>query len=249
MIEIIPAIDLIDGKCARLVQGDFARSTIYNFSPVEAARRFEGAGFRRLHMVDLDGARQGKTVNLNVLEAVANATDLVIDFGGGISPESDLASVFEAGAAMASLGSVAVRTPEKMLAWIEEYGAERFLLGADVRGRFLAINGWQHNTGVEIADFLPNYLDRGIHDVFVTDIAKDGLLNGPSIGLYQSLLHTFPSIKLIASGGVSSLEDVRELERIGCSGVIIGKAIYEGRIPMDDLAAFARGDQICLQNE
>lgn len=245
MIEIIPAIDIIDGKCVRLVEGDFARSTIYDFSPVEAARRFEAAGLKRIHIVDLDGARLGRTVNLNILETVAKETDLVIDFGGGIGTEIDPASVFNAGAAMASIGSIAVRSPEMFGDWISTYGADRFLLGADVRGKHLAINGWQQDTEVEITSFLSNYLNRGIRDVFVTDIAKDGLLRGPSIELYRDLLEALPDLNLIASGGVSSLEDVRELEEIGCSGVIIGKAIYEGLITLGDLAEYAKGEQIC----
>lgn len=236
MIEIIPAIDLIDGKCVRLAQGDFARKKIYDENPLDAAKRFEAAGLKRLHIVDLDGAKRGRVTNLKVLEAISRNTDLTIDFGGGIKSENDVRRVFEAGAAMAGIGSVAVRDAEKFFAWLEKYGSERILLGADVKNRHLAIGGWQTATKLEILPFLESYFARGANRVFVTDIGRDGLLQGAARELYAEILSRLPELKLIASGGVNSLEDVGELEKIGCDGVIIGKAIYENKIKLKDLS-------------
>lgn len=235
MIEIIPAIDLIDGKCVRLAQGDFARKKIYSENPLETAREFEAVGSKRLHIVDLDGAKSGKIANLKVLETIAANTDLTVDFGGGIKTGADIQSVFDAGAAMASVGSVAVKEPEKFFAWIEKYGGEKILLGADVRDGKLAINGWQTATEMEILPFLTSYFERGTRQVFCTDISKDGLLQGAANELYAEIIERLPELRLIASGGVSRIEDVFELERIGCAGVIVGKAIYEGRIKLEDL--------------
>lgn len=236
MIEIIPAIDLIDGKCVRLSQGDFAQKKIYRENPLETAQEFENAGFKRLHIVDLDGAKNGRVTNLKVLETIAANTDLTIDFGGGIKTDEDIQSVFDAGAQMASIGSIAVKNAEKFFAWLEKYGGERILLGADVKDEKLAINGWQTETDIEIISFLREYFAKGVTQTFVTDISKDGLLQGSANELYAKVLREIPGIKLIASGGVSKIEDVDELEKIGCSGVIIGKAIYEGRIKLEDLA-------------
>lgn len=236
MIEIIPAIDLIDGKCVRLSQGDFSQKKIYRENPLETAREFENAGLKRLHIVDLDGAKNGRVTNLKVLETIAANTNLTIDFGGGIKIDEDIQSVFDAGAQMASIGSVAVKNAEKFFAWLEKYGGEKILLGADVKGEKLAINGWQTETEIEIISFLRGYFAKGVTQTFVTDISKDGLLQGSSNELYAKILREIPGIKLIASGGVSKIEDVNELEKIGCSGVIIGKAIYEGRIKLEDLA-------------
>ena len=233
MIEIIPAIDLIDGKCVRLAQGDFARKTIYNENPLEVAKTFESAGLNRLHIVDLDGAKNGKVVNLKVLETVARNTDLTIDFGGGIKTGDDIKSVFDAGAQMASIGSVAVKDAEKFFFWLEKYGGGKILLGADVNDEKLAINGWQTATEIEIIPFLRDYFAKGVVQSFVTDISKDGLLQGSANALYAKILQAIPDLKLIASGGVSQVEDVYELEKIGCAGVIIGKAIYEGRISFE----------------
>ncbi len=230
MIEIIPAIDLIDGKCVRLTQGDFARKKIYNENPLEVAKMFEDAGLKRLHIVDLDGAKFGKVTNLKVLETIAANTNLTIDFGGGIKTDEDIRAVFDAGAKMTSIGSVAVKNAEKFFAWLEKYGGEKILLGADVKGKNLAINGWQTETKVEILPFLKEYFAKGVTQTFVTDISKDGLLEGSANELYAEILREIPALKLIASGGVSKIEDVWELEKIGCSGVIVGKAIYEGRI-------------------
>ncbi len=235
MIEIIPAIDLIEGKCVRLAQGDFARQKIYNENPVEVAKEFENAGLNRLHIVDLDGAKNGKIINLKVLEQLAENTSLTIDFGGGIKTDADIQSVFEAGAQMASIGSIAVKEPEKFFAWLEKYGSEKILLGADVKGNRLAINGWQTETNLEILLFLKNYFARGVRQVFCTDISKDGLLEGTANELYARILSELPELKVIASGGVSCIEDVFELDKIGCAGVIIGKAIYEGKIKLEEL--------------
>jgi phosphoribosylformimino-5-aminoimidazole carboxamide ribotide isomerase len=235
MIEIIPAIDLIEGKCVRLAQGDFASKKIYNENPLEVAKEFEAIGLKRLHIVDLDGAKRGKIVNLKVLETIAAQTNLAIDFGGGIKTDEDVQSVFDAGAEMASVGSVSVKEPEKFFAWLEKYGSERILLGADVKNNCLAINGWQTTTELEILPFLKNYFSKGVTQVFCTDISKDGLLEGSANELYAQVLEHLPELKLIASGGVSRIEDVFELEEIGCAGVIIGKAIYEGKIKLEEL--------------
>jgi phosphoribosylformimino-5-aminoimidazole carboxamide ribotide isomerase len=238
MFEIIPAIDLIDGKCVRLAQGDFARKKVYNENPVEVAKTFEDVGIRRLHIVDLDGAKAGKIANLNVLSEIARNTNLAIDFGGGIKTDEDIQSVFDAGADIANIGSLAVKEPEKFLGWVEKYGSERILLGADVKDGKLAVNGWQTATEIKISPFLQDYFANGITQVFVTDIAKDGVMQGPAVELYERILTAVPGIRLIASGGVSSLSDIRKLERIGCSGVIVGKAIYEGTIDLKEIMAF-----------
>jgi phosphoribosylformimino-5-aminoimidazole carboxamide ribotide isomerase len=236
MIEIIPAIDLIGGKCVRLAQGDFARKKIYDENPLDAAKRFEAVGLKRLHIVDLDGAKNGKLTNLKVLETIAKNTTLTIDFGGGIKTDEDIQAIFDAGAKIASIGSVAAREPEKFFAWLEKYGGEKILLGADVKDNCLAIDGWQTRTNLEILPFLKNYFARGARQVFCTDISKDGLLMGSATELYARILEHLPELELIASGGVSRIEDVFELEKIGCAGVIIGKAIYEGKIKPEDLA-------------
>ena len=236
MIEIIPAIDVIDGKCVRLSQGDFTNKKIYSDEPLAIAKEFENAGLQRLHIVDLDGAKSGKLRNLRVLENIASKTTLTIDFGGGIKTDADIQAVFDAGAKMASIGSIAVKNAERFFAWLEKYGGERILVGADVKNEKLAINGWQTVTEIEILPFLREYNLKGVTQVFVTDISKDGLLQGSANELYAKIIGEIPDLKLIASGGVSKIEDVRKLEKIGCAGVIIGKAIYEGRISLEDLA-------------
>jgi len=241
MIEIIPAIDLIDGKCVRLSQGDFARKKIYSENPSAVAEQFEAAGLKRLHVVDLDGAKSGRISNLKTLEVIARRTNLTIDFGGGIKTDADIKSVFDAGAKMAGVGSVAATDAEKFFAWLEHYGSEKILLGADVKGDKLAINGWQTWTEIEIIPFLKNYFARGVSQVFVTDISKDGLLRGTSSALYARILTELPGLKLIASGGASSLEDIRELDKIGCAGAIVGKAIYEGKIRLSEFKEFLKG--------
>ncbi|MBA3786363.1 MAG: 1-(5-phosphoribosyl)-5-[(5-phosphoribosylamino)methylideneamino]imidazole-4-carboxamide isomerase [Acidobacteria bacterium] len=235
MIEIIPAIDLIDGKCVRLSQGDFSQKKIYYENSLDAAKEFEAVGLERLHIVDLDGAKYGAVTNLKVLELIANNTNLTIDFGGGIKTDEDIESVFDAGAKMASIGSIAIKNAEKFFAWIEKYGSGKILLGADVKNGKLAINGWQTETDLEILPFLKNYYARGGTQVFCTDISKDGLLQGSANELYAGILDYLPRLDLIASGGVSSIQDVVELEKIGCAGVIIGKAFYEGKIKIDEL--------------
>jgi phosphoribosylformimino-5-aminoimidazole carboxamide ribotide isomerase len=235
MIQIIPAIDIIDGKCVRLTQGDYSQKTIYNEDPVEVARRFEDIGITRLHLVDLDGAKKGEVVNIKVLEKIASQTKLSIDFGGGIKNDSSIENVFNGGATFATIGSLAVKQPEILFAWLKRYGADKIMLGADVKGENLVISGWLETTDLNIYDFLKINAVKGIKNVFCTDISKDGLLQGPSIDLYKKIMKAIPALKLIASGGVSNMQDVLELEKIGCGGVIIGKAIYEGRITMDEL--------------
>jgi phosphoribosylformimino-5-aminoimidazole carboxamide ribotide isomerase len=238
MIEIIPAIDLIDGKCVRLSQGDFGQKKIYHENPLEVAKEFESFGIKRLHLVDLDGAKSGKVTNLKTLETIAENTNLIIDFGGGIKTDDDVNSVFEAGASLASIGSIAVKDSEKFFSWLEKYGSDKILLGADVREKKLAINGWLTDTDLEIIPFLTEYFAKGVSQVFCTDISKDGVLQGSSNELYAEILTNLPKLKLIASGGVSKIEDVHDLDKIGCSGVIIGKAIYEGRIKLNELKDF-----------
>ena len=240
MIQIIPAIDVIDGKCVRLTHGDFTQKTVYADDPLEVAKRFEGLGLRRLHMVDLDGAKIGKPANLPVLDRVASGTDLVIDFGGGIKTDDHLVAVFEAGAAVANIGSVAVREPERFFGWLERYGGDRILLGADAKDGKIAIDGWATETEVDIVEMLSDRVARGVRQAFVTDIGSDGAMAGPAIGLYERILATVPQLDLIASGGVSSIDDVVKLEHIGCSAVIVGKAIYEGRIFDEELERYAR---------
>lgn len=235
MIEIIPAIDLIDGKCVRLSQGDFSQKKIYNENPLEVAKEFEQFGIKRLHLVDLDGAKNGKVTNLKTLETIAEKTDLSIDFGGGIKTDESIQNIFDSGASFASIGSIAVKDSEKFFSWLAKYGSEKILLGADVRGKKLAINGWLTDTEFEIIPFLKEYFDKGVAQVFCTDISKDGLLQGSSNELYTEILNELPELHLIASGGVSKIEDVYQLDKIGCSGVIIGKAIYEGKIKLNDL--------------
>jgi phosphoribosylformimino-5-aminoimidazole carboxamide ribotide isomerase len=236
MIELIPAIDLIDGKCVRLSQGDFAQRSVYSDDPLEMAKLFEGAGLRRLHLVDLDGARYGKIANLSVLERIAKNTSLEIDFGGGIRSSEDISSILAAGASMAAVGSVAVKEPEVFRHWLETFGGEKILLGADVRDGKLAVNGWQVPTDVHIIPFLQDCQRIHVSQVFVTDITKDGLLQGPAVSLYRQILAECPEIKLVASGGVSSIEDIYELDKIGCTAVIVGKALYENKIDLKDIA-------------
>ncbi|MDP1974107.1 1-(5-phosphoribosyl)-5-[(5-phosphoribosylamino)methylideneamino]imidazole-4-carboxamide isomerase [Sediminibacterium sp.] len=234
-MEIIPAIDIIDGKCVRLTEGDYSQKTIYNENPLEVAKSFENAGIKRLHLVDLDGAKAGKVINWKVLESIAKNTQLVIDFGGGIKKETDLKLVFESGAALATIGSLAVKEPALFESWLNHYGANKFLLGADVKGENIAIGGWLETTNETIIEFIHNYTLKGVTQLFCTDISKDGKLEGPSIELYKKIIQQFPELYFIASGGVSSMKDIEELRLIGCSGVIVGKAIYEGRIKMNEL--------------
>lgn len=238
--EIIPAIDIIDGKCVRLTQGDYAQKTIYNENPLEVALEFESIGITRLHLVDLDGAKLGKVVNYKVLEKIAGKTKLSIDFGGGIKTDDDIETVYNYGADLATIGSIAVKNKELFFSWIKKYGAEKIFLGADVKNEKIAVGGWLETTNVSIYDFIEENLTEGIKYVFCTDISKDGLLQGPSIDLYKNMLSKFPSLNLTASGGVSKLDDLVELKNIGCSSAIVGKAIYEGRITMNELKTFLK---------
>ena len=232
---IIPAIDIINGKCVRLTKGDFAQQKVYNDNPVEVAKMFADAGLQRLHIVDLDGAKAGKIINLAVLEKIAVATSLTIDFGGGIKNITDVGNVFNAGAAMATIGSLAVKHPELLEEWLMEFGADKFLIGADVLDEKIKISGWLEDSGINIFDFIGRMIGLGAINIFCTDISKDGVMQGPSIELYKTIMEQHPEINLTASGGVSNLADVEELKAIGCSGAIIGKAIYEGNITLQQL--------------
>lgn len=237
-MQIIPAIDIIDGKCVRLTQGDYDQKTIYHSNPLEVAKEFEDAGLQRLHLVDLDGAKAGAIKNWKILEAITQATSLVVDYGGGIKTEDDLRTVFRSGAAFATIGSLAVKNEALFVEWIQKYGAEKFLLGADVKDEKIAVGGWLETTEIDIFSFLEKYIGYGITQVFCTDVSKDGKLEGPSIELYQKIIHRFPDLIFIASGGVATLEDLEELKLIGCCGAIIGKAIYENRITLTELINF-----------
>ena len=235
-IEIIPAIDILHGKCVRLTQGDYDSGKIYNEQPLEVARQFEDAGLKRLHLVDLDGARDGRVINWKLLESIAGKTGLIIDFGGGIGTAKDLQIVFESGAAFATVGSVAVKNEKLLREWMLLYGPEKFLLGADVRDEKISISGWTVNTDIQIFDFMEKYILAGIRQIFCTDIKMDGAMNGPSLELYKEIIDRFPDLHFIASGGIRSLDDICRLEELGCKGAIVGKAIYEGFITLKDLA-------------
>lgn len=235
---IIPAIDIIDGKCVRLSQGDYNQKKIYNENPLEVAKQFEDVGIKRLHMVDLDGAKQGKIINSKALETIASKTKLSIDFGGGIKTDEDIQMVYDSGAAIATIGSIAVKDPGLFDTWIKKYNSEKILLGADVKNEKIAISGWLEQTDISVYDFIKEKSGSGAKNIFCTDISKDGLLQGPSVELYKKIISKFSEINLIASGGVSSMKDISELEKTGCKGVIVGKAIYELQITMDDLRLF-----------
>ena len=237
-MHIIPAIDLIGGKCVRLTQGDYGQVKEYNSDPLAVAKQYEEAGLTRLHLVDLDGARQKKIINLPVLEQIAGETSLHVDFGGGVQSDEDLQAAFRAGAKQITGGSIAVRDPETFERWLKEYGPERIILGADVRGREIAISGWQEGGGVQLMPFLRRYTDLGVRYVVCTDVSKDGLLQGPSVQLYKEILAEFPDLRLIASGGVASMDDLHQLRDLGCWACIVGKAIYEGRVSVEELAKF-----------
>jgi phosphoribosylformimino-5-aminoimidazole carboxamide ribotide isomerase len=237
-MEIIPAIDIIDGKCVRLTHGDYSQKKIYNEHPLEVAKEFEDAGIKRLHLVDLDGAKAGAVKNWNVLEAITGKTSLVIDFGGGIKSEKDVQIVFDSGAVLATIGSIAVKDEKTFSDWLIKFGADKFLLGADVKKEKITVSGWTEETEIWIYDFLQKYVDKGMKQIFCTDVSKDGALEGPSIELYRSVIEKFPNLHFIASGGVSSIEDVYQLQEIECKGVIIGKAIYEGRVQLSEFKSF-----------
>ena len=237
MIEIIPAIDLIDGKCVRLSQGDYARKTIYNENPLEVAKMFADAGIRRLHLVDLDGAKAQHIVNHKVLERITSGTDLIVDFGGGLKSDEDLRIAFECGASMITGGSIAVKNEEIFSSWIIKFGGEKIILGADVKDEKIAVGGWLETTELDLMPFIENYMKLGIIKVICTDISKDGMLQGTAIDLYKKMLALQPGLYLIASGGVSSIKDVELLHEASIPAVIIGKAIYEGKIKLKELTS------------
>jgi phosphoribosylformimino-5-aminoimidazole carboxamide ribotide isomerase len=237
-MTIIPAIDIIGGNCVRLTHGDYAQQKIYNSSPADVARQFEDAGITRVHVVDLDGAKAGHVVNLAVLEQIAAATKLVIDFGGGVKKLTDVQAIFNAGAAMVTLGSMAVKQPALLEEWLMEFGASKFLIGADVLQEQIKISGWLEDGGINVFDFIGQMIGLGVTQIFCTDIAKDGAMQGPSLALYKNIIAEHPEIQLIASGGVTTLDDLIQLKAIGCSGAIVGKAIYEGTILLEQLKDF-----------
>ncbi|PJJ60410.1 1-(5-phosphoribosyl)-5-[(5-phosphoribosylamino)methylideneamino]imidazole-4-carboxamide isomerase [Hymenobacter chitinivorans] len=237
-MEIIPAIDLIGGQCVRLTEGDFAQQTTYDADPLAVAQRFEAAGVKRLHLVDLDGARARQPVNLPVLERIARHTSLVIDFGGGLQSEEAVRSAFAAGAAQITAGSIAVREPATVQQWLQEFGAERILLGADFRDNHISINAWAEQSERTVAEFIQDYLNAGATTFVCTDVSKDGKLQGPSVATYRELRQQLPAARLVASGGVTTLADVEVLAEVGMHGAIIGKAIYEGTITLQQLQKF-----------
>ena len=238
MIQVIPAIDIIDGKCVRLTQGDYEQKKIYNEDPAEVAKEFEDAGIKRLHLVDLDGAKEKRIINHKVLEKIANSTKLIIDFGGGIQSDEDIQKAFDFGAKMITGGSIAVKNQEMFLGWLEKFGPEKIILGADAKDEMIAISGWQESTKVSVYDFIEEYLKKGIKYTISTDVAKDGLLQGPSFELYEKMQAKFSDLHIIASGGVSEMKDLEKLNDQGVFGVIVGKAIYEGKIGLKELEKF-----------
>ncbi|WP_339865985.1 1-(5-phosphoribosyl)-5-[(5-phosphoribosylamino)methylideneamino]imidazole-4-carboxamide isomerase [uncultured Algoriphagus sp.] len=237
-MQIIPAIDLIGGKCVRLSQGDYSSKKEYHDDPLEMAKRFEGAGIQRLHLVDLDGAKAKKIVNADVLQRISLGTSLQVDFGGGIQADEEIEKAFSLGAKQVTGGSIAVKNAALFGGWITNYGSEKIILGADAKNRKIAVGGWEETTSVDLIPFIKDYVGKGISYVICTDVAKDGLLQGPSTDLYKEILEEIPGVKLIASGGVSSVKDLEKLEKIGVYGTIVGKAYYEGRVTLEELAAF-----------
>ncbi|WP_353722279.1 1-(5-phosphoribosyl)-5-[(5-phosphoribosylamino)methylideneamino]imidazole-4-carboxamide isomerase [Dyadobacter sp. 676] len=239
MIHIIPAIDLIEGKCVRLTQGDYGQKKIYNENPLEVALQFEDAGLKRLHLVDLDGAKAKKVVNWKVLERIATKTSLHIDFGGGVQSDDDLKIVFESGAKQVTGGSIAVKQPDLFGHWLKTHGGDKIILGADAKNEKIAVSGWEEGTAIWVYDFVEEYVEKGVKYTISTDVAKDGLLQGPSFDLYKNLQEKCPDLNIIASGGIAGIEDVEKLAEMNIYGVIIGKAIYENRISLADLQRFS----------
>ena len=235
MIELIPAIDIINGQCVRLSKGDYDTKKVYNTNPLEVAKAFEDHGVKRLHLVDLDGAKASHIVNSKVLERIATQTSLTIDFGGGLKSDDDLRIAFECGASMITGGSIAVKQPEVFERWLATYGSDKIILGSDAHHGKIALNGWQEGSEIDLMDFLAGYIGRGVSKTICTDISKDGMLQGPSIELYQQILANYPDLYLIASGGVSSMDDIRRLDEAGVPAVIFGKAIYEGRVTLKEI--------------
>ncbi len=237
-MKIIPAIDIINGKCVRLTKGDYTQQKVYNENPVEVAKQFAGAGFKRLHIVDLDGAKAGVIMNMAVLENIAASVDMVIDFGGGVKKITDVEDILNAGASMVTIGSLAVKHTEVLEEWLMEFGVDNFLIGADVLNENVKISGWLQDGGINIFDFVGKMIDVGVTNIFCTDISKDGMMQGPAIELYKKIIVQYPEINLTASGGVSNIDDVKRLKEIGCSGVIIGKAIYENLVTLEQLIIY-----------
>lgn len=234
MIELIPAIDIIDGHCVRLTKGDYSLRTVYG-DPLEMAIQFESIGYKRLHVVDLDGAKSKHIINDDVLRRITTSTSLVVDFGGGIKTDDDIKKAFEAGASMVTIGSIAVSNPELFKKWLQMYGPDRIILGADVRNGYISINGWKENSEEELLPFLKRYVDMGVKNVLCTDISKDGTLSGPATNLYKEVMSAYPTLNLIASGGVSCIDDIKELNTADIPSVVFGKAIYEGKINLNEL--------------
>ena len=239
MIELIPAIDIIDGKCVRLTKGDYDTKTVYG-NPVEMARMFEDKGFSRLHIVDLDGAKSRHIVNVEALKGITSQTKLTVDFGGGIKTDDDINKAFDNGAAMVTIGSVAISAPDLFDGWLEKYGAEKIILGADVRNGKISINGWKEDSDTDLLPFLARYVEHGVKTVLCTEISRDGMLGGTAVELYSQIMAAYPTLHLIASGGVSKAEDIHELNRRGIPAVVFGKSIYEGRIDLDELLRWSR---------
>jgi phosphoribosylformimino-5-aminoimidazole carboxamide ribotide isomerase len=237
-IEIIPAIDLIDGKCVRLSQGDYNQKTIYNENPLEVAKMFEAAGIRRLHLVDLDGAKAKHIVNHKILEEISTKTNLIIDFGGGLKSDKDLEIAFNSGASMVTGGSIAVKERDTFLKWLEKYGSEKIILGADAKNGNIAVSGWQETTELPVIEFISEYHKKSILKVISTDISRDGMLSGPAFDLYSEIMETLPKVEIIASGGIAAMDDILRLNEMGVPGVITGKAIYENRITMEEIERF-----------
>lgn len=234
-MELIPAIDIIGGQCVRLTKGDYGQKTVYSDSPVDVAREFELLDFKRLHVVDLDGAKSKHIVNDDVLRRITSETSLTVDFGGGIKTDEDIEKAFAAGAAMVTVGSIAVTQPQLFLGWLDKYGADHMILGADVRGGKISINGWKEDSEEDLLPFLKKYIDRGVKNVLCTEISKDGTLQGPAIELYKRMMAAYPTLHLIASGGVAGIDDIIALDKAGIPAVVFGKAIYEGRINLKEL--------------
>lgn len=238
MIEIIPALDIIDGKCVRLTQGDYIRKTEYRENPLEIAKTFEEAGIRRLHLVDLDGARASHIVNYRTLDLIAGRTNLIVDFGGGLKSDKDAEIAFDCGAQMITGGSIAVKNETLFLSWLVKYGSDRIILGADIKNEKIMTDGWSENSDEDLFSFLGKYTKKGIKKIISTDIDKDGMLEGPAVALYKQLREKFPEQELTASGGVANVSDIERMEMLGMNGVIIGKALYEGRITLKELSRF-----------
>ena len=236
-IELIPAIDIIDGKCVRLTKGDYGQKKVYNDDPVAQAKEFEKLGMKRLHVVDLDGAKAKHVVNVDVLRGITAATSLKVDFGGGLKSDDDIEKAFAAGASLVTIGSIAVSQPDTFMRWLDRYGADKVILGADVRNGLVSINGWKEDTSEKLLPFLARYVKAGVKNVLCTEISRDGTLSGPSTDLYREVMEAFPGIHLIASGGVGRNEDIIELDEAGIPAVVFGKAWYEGKINLEELKA------------